>query len=162
MHDLLEEIDISAEADTEPEPPPPRAASSRTGPARRLLAFAADALLLSSVFAALASVALLGQPYPLDFALSQARVFAALLALLAVAYSWFFIALGARTPGMALARLRLQTLQGAPPAFFAALVRAVLALPSAALGLFGFLLALFDARGQTLHDKLCRCIAVID
>src|SRR6267143_1038313 len=31
-----------------------------------------------------------------------------------------------------------------------------------ALALFGFVLALFDLRGQTLHDKLCRCVAVVD
>jgi hypothetical protein len=27
---------------------------------------------------------------------------------------------------------------------------------------FGFVLALFDARGQTLHDKVSRCVTVVD
>ena len=40
--------------------------------------------------------------------------------------------------------------------------RALLSLPSAFLGFSGFTLALFDARGQTLHDKLCRCVVRID
>jgi len=33
---------------------------------------------------------------------------------------------------------------------------------SGALGMFGFVLALFDLRGQTLHDKLCGCVAIVD
>ena len=35
-----------------------------------------------------------------------------------------------------------------------------LAVPSAALGLAGFALALVDPRGQTLHDKLCGAVVV--
>jgi len=41
-----------------------------------------------------------------------------------------------------------------------ALARAALAVPSAALGLSGFALALVDPRGQTLHDKLCGAVVV--
>ena len=80
-------------------------------------------------------------------------LWAALAACLAVSYSWLFAALGGRTPGMALARLRLVTTEGAPPTPARALARAALSLTSAA-GLLGFTIALFDERGQTLHDKL--------
>jgi uncharacterized RDD family membrane protein YckC len=41
-----------------------------------------------------------------------------------------------------------------------ALIRAALAVPSAAFGLAGFALALLDPRGQTLHDKLCGTVVV--
>jgi uncharacterized RDD family membrane protein YckC/ribosomal protein L40E len=79
----------------------------------------------------------------------------------ALTCSWLFAALG-RTPGMAFQRQRLLTLGGSRPTPGAALQRALLSLLSAAPALFGFSLALFDARGQTLHDKLCGCIVTID
>ena len=63
---------------------------------------------------------------------------------------------------MALAGLRVRTAEGKAPRPSRALVRALLAVLFAAPGLFGFLLALFDARGETLHDKLCRCVTVVD
>jgi hypothetical protein len=37
-----------------------------------------------------------------------------------------------------------------------------LALPSLAFGAFGFVLALFDAQGQALHDRLTGCRVVAD
>jgi resuscitation-promoting factor RpfA len=83
-------------------------------------------------------------------------------AILAVAWSWVFVALWGRTPGMALTGQRLRTVNGRAPGPFVAFARAVLSLVSASAGLSGFVLALFDRRGQTMHDKLCRCIAVID
>ena len=83
-------------------------------------------------------------------------------ALLALAWSWIFVALWGRTPGMALTGQRLRTLDGPAPGPLTAFLRAVLSLFSASLGLSGFVLALFDPRGQTLHDKLCRCVAVVD
>jgi uncharacterized RDD family membrane protein YckC len=49
---------------------------------------------------------------------------------------------------------------GAAPGPARALVRAALALVSFALFLAGFWLALFDRRGQTLHDKLTRTFVV--
>ncbi|HEX9577378.1 MAG TPA: RDD family protein, partial [Myxococcales bacterium] len=103
---------------------------------------------------------LVDTPYPLEALSSQLPLWAALAACLAVAYSWLFTALSARTPGMALAGQRLETLRGGAPGLAAALVRALLSLLSAP-GVFGFLLALFDSRGQTLHDKLCGCVVVI-
>ena len=83
-------------------------------------------------------------------------------AVLALAWSWIFVALWGRTPGMALTGQRLHTLDGPAPGLLTAFVRAVLSLFSASLGLSGFVLALFDPRRQTLHDKLCRCVAVVD
>jgi len=83
-------------------------------------------------------------------------------AVLALAWSWIFIALWGRTPGMALTGQRLRTLDGLAPGPLTAFARAVLSLISTSLGLSGFVLALFDPRGQTLHDKLCRCVAGVD
>jgi len=84
----------------------------------------------------------------------------ALFAVIAVAYSWLFTALGGRTPGLALAGLRLESKRGGALTIGGALARALLAVVSAALGLAGFALALVDLRGQTLHDKLCGAIVV--
>jgi uncharacterized RDD family membrane protein YckC len=87
-------------------------------------------------------------------------LWAGVAALLAVAYSWLFAFLGGRTPGLALAGLRLESVRGGSLAVDEALIRAALAVPSAALGLAGFGLALLDPRGQTLHDKLCGTVVV--
>ena len=87
-------------------------------------------------------------------------LWAGVAALLAVAYSWVFAVLGGRTPGLALAGLRLESVRGEALAVDEALIRAALAVPSAALGLAGFGLALLDPRGQTLHDKLCGTVVV--
>ena len=81
---------------------------------------------------------------------------------LALAWSWVFVSLWGRTPGMAFTGQRLCTLEGRRLGPVVAFARALLAVLSGALGLFGFVLALFDLRGQTLHDKLCRCVAVVD
>jgi uncharacterized RDD family membrane protein YckC len=80
--------------------------------------------------------------------------------MLALAYSWLFATLGGRTPGMALAGLRLQSVRGGAPTPAVAFARAAWAIPSAALGLVGFAFALFDRRGQTLHDKLTGTLVV--
>src|SRR5471030_991374 len=79
----------------------------------------------------------------------------------AIACSWLFAAAG-RTPGMLVLRQQLHTLDGGLPTQGEALQRALLSLLSAAPALFGFSFALFDSRGQTLHDKLCGCIVTID
>ena len=57
---------------------------------------------------------------------------------------------------------RLRTLRGPPPGPVVAFVRALLAVACSVPGLFGFALALFDRRGQTLQDKLCGCVVVVD
>jgi uncharacterized RDD family membrane protein YckC len=90
---------------------------------------------------------------------------AALAAAVALAYSWIFMALGGQTPGMWIAGLRLVRVGRIPGGQVSApraLVRAMLALPSLGLGSFGFVLALVDARGQTLHDKLAGCMVIQD
>jgi uncharacterized RDD family membrane protein YckC len=140
-----------------------RGVPRRAGALSRLVAWGVDLGLLGAAVAAhlYAATLVVPTPYYLEAIVSQLPVWMALAACLAVAYSWLFVALGARTPGMALAGQSLQTLQGRSPSPAEALLRALLALPSAALGLFGFVLALFDSRGQTLHDKLCRCVVVV-
>jgi uncharacterized RDD family membrane protein YckC len=142
----------------------PRLQASGFRPAAVGLAWFTDAVLLATLWAGF--VYLAGRAcrvtYWLDFTRDTSPLLAALLGLLAVAYSFVFVVLGGRTPGMAAAGLRVTTLHGDDPTPIAAFVRALLSLPSAALGLFGFALAVFDARGQTLHDKLCRCVVRID
>jgi uncharacterized RDD family membrane protein YckC len=121
----------------------------------------------------LIAVAVLGAPrlaprgasadYWLDLLLrgSQLRLlWTALCALLAVAYSWIFAVCGGRTPGLALAGLRLESVRGGTLTVREALARAALAVPSALLGLCGFALALVDPRGQTLHDKATGAVLV--
>jgi uncharacterized RDD family membrane protein YckC len=101
--------------------------------------------------------------YWLDLLLRGPRLpllWAAVLALLAVSYSWVFAVLGGRTPGLALAGLRLESVRGGALSVREALLRAALSVPSAALGLAGFALALLDPRRQTLHDKLCGTLVV--
>jgi uncharacterized RDD family membrane protein YckC len=78
----------------------------------------------------------------------------ALFGILALAYSWTFGALGGRTPGLAVAGLRIASVRGGAPTPREALARAALSIASAGLGLFGFAFALLDERGQTLHDKM--------
>lgn len=111
-----------------------------------------------------------GGPQPLDLwadlLLSGSRLpllWALLAFAVAVAYSWIFISLGGQTPGMWLGGLRLVRAGGIPGGQVSApraLARSLLALPSLLLGGFGFVLALVDARGQTLHDKLAGCLVV--
>ncbi len=141
-----------------------RQTTARASAFSRLLAWSADAGLVCALTAACiaATLHLADVRYAFDFVRDTAPLWCALLALFCVAWSWFFTALAGRTPGMALAGHRLRTLQGDALTPAVALVRAVLALTSAALGLYGFVLGLVDARGQTLHDKLCGCVAIVD
>ncbi len=136
----------------------------------RLLAWSIDALLLALgtalqlvVAAGVVGVARLApagfgsSDYWLDLLAFGPRLpllWGGLFACFALGYSWLFAARAGRTPGMALAGLRLARIGGGQVRALPALARAALSVCSAALGLFGFALALFDARGQTLHDKL--------
>jgi uncharacterized RDD family membrane protein YckC len=124
----------------------------------RLFAWLIDGTLLTLHVAALSWLA--GRDRWLDLLLADLRPWCALAACLAIAWSWFFVSLGGSTPGMMLLGQRIETLRGDPLTPPEALTRALWAVPSFALGLFGFALALFDARGQTLHDKLCGCVVV--
>jgi uncharacterized RDD family membrane protein YckC len=129
-----------------------------------LSAWAIDLLLLASMFAAdvLAATHVGAARNWSDALAGAAWLWVAWAAVLAVAWSWVFVACCGRTPGMAATRVRVQAAEGGRPTPMRALVRAVLAVACAAPGLFGFVLALFDARGQMLHDKLCRCVTVVD
>jgi uncharacterized RDD family membrane protein YckC len=65
-----------------------------------------------------------------------------------------------RTMGRLLVGLRLVDVSGLPPTPARAIGRAFLVPLSWAIGLGGFWLALFDRRGQTLHDKLAATFVV--
>ena len=155
-------------------PPTERTPWARVGP--RLLAWSADLVILTACAALQILVAAevigpqrLAPPgfgsadYWLDL-LSGPRLpalWGCLFALLAVGYSWLFAAVGGRTPGMMLANLRLRRLDGDRVSPAAALARAALGVVSAP-ALIGFAFALFDARGQALHDKLTGTALVTD
>ncbi len=154
----------------EENPTSAQARVTRPAPSAQLLAWTVDlaAVLACGALHVAVAMALLHGParsadYCLDLLLRGPRLpalWAALWALLAIAYSWLFTALGGRTPGLALAGLRLESKRGGTLTVGEALARSALAVPSAALGLAGFALALVDPRGQTLHDKLCGSIVV--
>ncbi len=86
---------------------------------------------------------------------------AALAALMAFAYSALFAFLmQGRTLGRRLAGIYLVDGKGHAPGPIRAIFRAVLSVVSFSFFLAGFWLALFDRRGQTLHDKLSRTFVV--
>ncbi len=81
--------------------------------------------------------------------------------LLAMVYTAVFAFLWeGRTPGRRLFGIRLVDGSGLAPAPARAVVRALLSALSFGLFLGGFWLALFDRRGQTLHDKLTSTFVV--
>jgi uncharacterized RDD family membrane protein YckC len=80
---------------------------------------------------------------------------------IAIAYSAAFaVLMNGRTFGRLMAGIRLVDRTGLPPSPTRAVIRALLAGVSFALFLGGFWLALFDRRGQTLHDKLTSTFVV--
>jgi uncharacterized RDD family membrane protein YckC len=80
---------------------------------------------------------------------------------LGAAYAAVFSLLwGGRTPGRAVFGIRLVDASGRPPGPVRGLIRAILSLVSFLALLAGFWMALFDRRGQTLHDKLTRTFVV--
>jgi len=80
---------------------------------------------------------------------------------IAIAYSAAFaVLMNGRTFGRLMAGTRLVDRTGLPPSPTRAVIRALLAGVSFALFLGGFWLALFDRRGQTLHDKLTSTFVV--
>ncbi len=79
----------------------------------------------------------------------------------ALAYVTFFGSrLGGRSPGRLLTGVRLVDGSGRPPGLLRSALRAVFSLVSFGLCLAGFWLALFDRKGQTLHDKLTHTFVV--
>jgi resuscitation-promoting factor RpfA len=166
----------------EPRPVPPQAKSAPVPAAdaevharpaslwRRLLAFGIDACAIFAVVALylMLATSVAGVQGPestltgLDALLLQVRSLRSVLipaALLLVILSLAYCAVAAflwngRTLGRRLLGLRLVDTRGQAPAPTRAVVRALLASVSFGFFLAGFWMALFDRRGQTLHDKL--------
>lgn len=137
---------------------------------RRLLASAIDAAAIGAVVFAYLAVAsaIVGHHGPatqmtgLDGLMARAHALERVLipgivlaVILALAYSAAFgVIWDGRTPGRRLTGIRLVDSSGLAPAPARAVVRALLSVFSALIFLGGFWLALFDRKGQTLHDKL--------
>jgi hypothetical protein len=141
-----------------------RPSAVRASGSARLAAWAIDGSLLAWLLGLQVLLAAhLSNHDFIDLALSRPLFpfWMVLLACDAIACSWLFAVAG-RTPGMFALHQRLRMPSGGLPTAGEALQRALLALLSAAPALFGFSFALFDSRGQTLHDKLCGCIVTVD
>ena len=148
-------FDDDAVTDPEPERPRARVAHGHS----RFLGWLIDAGVLTACIGGCLALAVRDIAYPLDFLRKTAALWLVLTLLFAFSFSFMFGLFG-QTPGMAVTGHRLRSLYGGPPTVTETAIRAVLSLVSAGLGLFGFALALFDSRGQTLHDKLCRCLVL--
>jgi uncharacterized RDD family membrane protein YckC len=137
---------------------------------RRLVAFAIDSAVVAGVLGLFLylAVAASGMKAPasgltgLDALMADLHAYesmwipgAALGVILSVVYCAAFAFLrGGRTLGRWAMGLRLVDRRGASPSVVRAVLRAVLAVLSFGFFLIGFWLALFDRRGQMLHDKL--------
>jgi uncharacterized RDD family membrane protein YckC len=143
---------------------------------RRLLAFTIDATAITAVagvYLVLAS-SIAGLQVPetglsgLDALVLRARALEPILlpgAFLVLVLALVYCAVAAflwkgRTLGRRLLGLRLVDTSGLAPAPGRAVVRALLATLSFGLFLAGYWMALFDRRGQTLHDKLTSTFVV--
>jgi resuscitation-promoting factor RpfA len=127
---------------------------------QRLGAFAVDGLLIGGLVFLMLSAASLavgrgGGGDALSAVGKLAVPGAALGTLLSLVYATLSAVLfRGRTAGRLVFAIRLVDKTGDAPQFTRAIVRAVLAVVSFLLFLSGFWLALFDRKGQTLHDKL--------
>ncbi len=138
------------------------------GALAQLGAWLVDAIVLCALFALylFAAQAIAGRIPPsdqtgLDWLVDRAVAWrvvlmlgAGLLAVLSFVYSSLFHALGGRTLGKRLFGLTLVDSSGQPPPLARSAIRSLLAFVSAGLLLMGFVLMLFDRKGQALHDKL--------
>jgi resuscitation-promoting factor RpfA len=123
-----------------------------------LLDLTVIATVVSSFFAA--ALAAIGRPSP-SLLLSVAVPALGVVGFVAFVYTTLFAFLWkGRTPGRRLLGIHLVDATGHAPRAGRALIRAALSLASFALFLSGFWLALFDRRGQTLHDKLTSTFVV--
>jgi uncharacterized RDD family membrane protein YckC len=141
---------------------------------RRALAFLIDAALIGGILAAYLAIAsaVVGPARThltgLDYWMARARELEAALipgVLLAIVLALTYSAVAGflwngRTLGRRLLGIQLVDKSGLAPAPARAIVRAILAAFSFAIFLAGFWLALFDRRGQTLHDKLTSTFVV--
>jgi uncharacterized RDD family membrane protein YckC len=129
---------------------------------RRLFAWTFDlsviAVVVGGFFAA--ALAVIGKPSP-SLLVSVALPALGVVGFVAFVYTTLFAFLWrGRTPGRRLLGIHLVDASGHAPKAGRALLRAALSLASFALFLSGFWLALFDRRGQTLHDKLTSTFVV--
>jgi uncharacterized RDD family membrane protein YckC len=129
---------------------------------RRVGAWLFDVAVIGALVGAFfgAALAVVGTPSP---AMLGTVVVPALglLGFVAFVYTTLFAFLfRGRTPGRRVLGIALVDSSGQAPKAGRALVRAALSLMSFALCLSGFWLALFDRRGQTLHDKLTSTFVV--
>jgi uncharacterized RDD family membrane protein YckC len=143
---------------------------------RRLLSFAIDAGAIAGVAALylLLASSVVGVEAPktglagTQALAAQAQAFQAILVpglVLVLVLALVYCAISAvlwngRTLGRRVLGLRLVDTHGLSPAPGRAVVRALLATLSFGLFLAGFWMALFDRRGQTLHDKLTSTFVV--
>lgn len=116
------------------------------------------ALVVSGFFGA--ALAVIGKP-SVALLVSVALPALGVVGVVAFVYTTLFAFLwSGRTPGRRILGIQLVDSSGRAPHVGRALVRAVLSLASFGLFLSGFWLALFDRRGQTLHDKLTSTFVV--
>jgi uncharacterized RDD family membrane protein YckC len=134
------------------------------GFATRLLAFAADAVVIDVVaaFVALvvaAALSIIDTPQALDKLVAIAG--AGLAVIWMISYFVFFWSADGQTPGSRMMRIRVQdAATGGPLRARRALLR-VLLLPISALPLFaGFLMILVDRRRRALHDWFVHSVVV--
>jgi uncharacterized RDD family membrane protein YckC len=143
---------------------------------RRVLAFAVDGATISGIAAVYLWVASTvagasgsaGRLGGLDRWAARAQALQPIIVpgvllgvVIALAYSAAFaVLMNGRTFGRLMAGIRLVDQRGLPPSPTRAVIRALLSGVSFVLFLGGFWLALFDRRGQTLHDKLTSTFVV--
>ncbi len=149
----------------EPRPSVTTVKAAPAGFVRRVIAWLVDLSViggLAGLFVLAAAAAIAPKGVGLQHSLMRVALPAALLAgVLSFVYTTLFAFLfRGRTPGRRLAGIHLVDGSGEAPGAGRALLRASLSLVSFGLFLSGFWLALFDRRGQTLHDKLTRTFVV--
>lgn len=129
---------------------------------RRTFAWMFDLTVIAVVVAGFfgSALAVIGRPSP-SLLLAVAGPALGVVGFVAFVYTTLFAFLWrGRTPGRRVLGIHLVDASGHAPRAGRALVRAVLSLASFGLFLSGFWLALFDRRGQTLHDKLTSTFVV--
>jgi uncharacterized RDD family membrane protein YckC len=132
---------------------------------RRSVSWVVDLIVIGGLVSGLMFIAIAVSAPAANATLAQlekvALPAAALTVLIAFVYSALFAFLWqGRTFGRRLVGIHLVDGTGSAPGPVRALFRAMLSLVSFALFLSGFWLALFDRKGQTLHDKLSRTFVV--
>lgn len=129
---------------------------------RRSFAWVMDLIVIAVVVGGFfaAALAVIGKPTP-SLLIAVAVPAVGVVGFVAFVYTTLFAFLWrGRTLGRLLFGIHLVDSSGHAPGVGRALIRALLSLASFGLFLSGFWLALFDRRGQTLHDKLTSTFVV--